>query len=562
MPYSISLVINQKSYALRDRQKLETAEFSAQLIQQHNQRYSLIISPRCPLVLGRVEATLELVYQAEDQVFCNGFQSWSESRWFKLSEGIPMLRRLATPLMGYYGDYHHTNIKRGPLSLHSWSWTCLQRADDPDKIRFWASLAEREGFTVFEHHGRSQQLCIRRDCEGHHINEPFVALDWMECTGSELYCFDQWFEALELAKSTAPVATGWTSWYHYYTNISAPILLDNLDACAQSPLKPSFFQIDDGWQTAVGDWGSIRSDAFPDGLSPLAHAIRGKGAIPGLWLAPFVAGKQAKIVRLHPEWLARDAKNKPVYAGYSPLWGGRFYALDSDHPGVKDYLSEVFHTVLEEWGFGLLKLDFLYAACIWPTRTATRGRRMYDAMQLMRQLAGSHYLLGCGVPLASAFGLLDYCRIGADIHLSWEHQLLSWLRNRERVSTVLALRTVLGRHALDGRAWRNDPDVFLLRHENIALSPIQKETVLRVNTLLGSLLFTSDPLGNYDVTQREYLEWMQAWKETPILAVRCLSADQYEIDTPKGCFGVNLSGQITMGIPAYSCVPIRPRQGA
>lgn len=184
---------------------------------------------------------------------------------------------------------------------------------------------------------------------------------------------------------------------------------------------------------------------------------------------------------------------------------------------------------------------------------------MYDAMQLMRQLAGSHYLLGCGVPLASAFGLLDYCRIGADIHLSWEHQLLRWLRNRERVSTVLALRTVLGRHALDGRAWRNDPDVFLLRHENIALSPIQKETVLRVNTLLGSLLFTSDPLGNYDATQREYLEWMQAWKETPILAVRSLSADQYEIDTPKGCFGVNLSGQMTMGIPAYSCVPIRPR---
>lgn len=39
-----------------------------------------------------------------------------------------------------------------------------------------------------------------------------------------------------------------------------------------------------------------------------------------------------------------------------------FYALDIDHPEVQAYLKQVFDRVLQDWGFDLVKLDFLYGA--------------------------------------------------------------------------------------------------------------------------------------------------------------------------------------------------------
>ncbi|MFT7589891.1 MAG: alpha-glucosidase (family GH31 glycosyl hydrolase), partial [Limisphaerales bacterium] len=64
----------------------------------------------------------------------------------------------------------------------------------------------------------------------------------------------------------------------------------------------------------------------------------------------------------------------------------------------------------------------------------TLGDLMASAMEFLREVVGEKIILACGVPLASAFGNVDYCRTGADIHLSWDHTLLRFLRNRERVS--------------------------------------------------------------------------------------------------------------------------------
>ena len=39
-------------------------------------------------------------------------------------------------------------------------------------------------------------------------------------------------------------------------------------------------------------------------------------------------------------------------------WGG-FYAIDFDHPQAAQYLRDVFRRVFTDWGFDLVKLDFL-----------------------------------------------------------------------------------------------------------------------------------------------------------------------------------------------------------
>jgi alpha-galactosidase len=501
------------------------------------QRYRLMCFPEGTASLGLLQLRMPYPYTPEDRIFCNGFQSWSESRLFTFAERLPRLRRLARPFMGYYGDDHFAFIRRGKGYLHSWSWTHWQQPDG--QVWLLASLNDHQAFTCFQHDLHHGELVITPDCEGLEISGSFAALDliWIPGTLAEVY--DRWFAWLKIEPPRAPQATGYTSWYRHYTDLSEAKVRQDLAAWQETGRSLDFFQIDDGYQTAVGDWLSPKP-SFPEGLAPVSAAIRSAGFRPGLWLAPTVADTRSRLLREHPEWVVRNARGRPLRAGYNPLWKGWFYALDVTHPGWQAYMEKVFGETLDRWGFSLLKLDFLYAACIFPQPRFTRAQLMHRTLQLFRSWAGDRYLLGCGMPLAPGFGLVDYCRVGPDIHLHWEHGLLRWLRHRERVSTHLALRTVIGRWPLAGRAWRNDPDVFLLRDEGLGLSRTERQTILRVNALLGELLFSSDDPSAYG-------EWQQAqWtaglteKNYRATAVEPVGMDQFAILAPQGECLVNL----------------------
>ena len=251
--------------------------------------------------------------------------------------------------------------------------------------------------------------------------------------------------------------------------------------------------------------------------------------MPGLWLAPFVASAKSELARRNPDWLLKDDGGRPIKAGWNPQWGGWYYALDFYNTGVRDYLSGVFHTVVDKWSFDLVKLDFLFAVCLAPPAGKTRGAVMWEAMEFLRTQMGNRQILACGVPLGSCFGQADYCRIGGDIHLQWEHRLLAWLRHRERVSSIASLRSTLGRWQLNGRAFINDPDVFILREEKQQLSPTQQHTILTIDVLLGGLLFTSDDLGAYSPEQLSELEAALALRDSRVQEVRTVQKDVFSI---------------------------------
>ncbi len=482
---------------------------------------------------------LELPWQGDqaDWLLCNGFQSWTESYWRHPQDYIPQLRRIAQPLMGYYGDYHIPWISRKKGHLHSWSWT-EWRVKDATPILL-ASLNETTAFTCFQWQQAHNRLKVESDCRGWEITEPVVLLDFLVLEGAVKEVYDAWASALEMPALRAQPARGWTSWYQHYTNISEQVISDNLKAFQGREQPLDYFQIDDGYQTAVGDWLSIKGN-FPRGMKAMAEEIRATGAIPGLWLAPTVVDKRSQLLNDHPEWILKDAKGKPLKAGYNPMWGGWFYAMDTQHPGWQAHFRDVFRTVVEDWGYGLIKLDFLYAACIFPTPAKTRAQVMHELLVNLRQWAGDAYLLGCGTPLASGFGLFDYCRIGADIHLKWEHRMLRWFRHRERVSTLAAMRSVLGRWPLAGRMWRNDPDVYLLREENLQLKPEEKSLVHRLNTLLGELLFTSDNASSYGNFQHQEEAWQAEWWGMMVIGVEPLSATDFLVQTEKSDFRIHL----------------------
>ena len=112
-------------------------------------------------------------------------------------------------------------------------------------------------------------------------------------------------------------------------------------------------------------------------------------------------------------------------------------------------------------------------------------------LEFLKIQAGDKMILGCGVPLGSAFGKVDFCRIGADVHLQWEDNLQRFHGNRERTSTLLSLRSTLGRWQLNNRVFHNDPDVFILRKEKNKLTLNQQYTLLIINTLCAVRLHTA-----------------------------------------------------------------------
>ena len=249
----------------------------------------------------------------------------------------------------------------------------------------------------------------------------------------------------------------------------------------------------------MGDWLKFHPYKFPLGIYRFADMAHTYGLKAGLWLAPFICETDSDLYRDHPDWLLRH-EGKPWRCGAN--WSG-FYALDIDHPGVRDYLKRVFEDVFSMYGndYDLVKLDFLYAAAPFGTDRETRAGRMYRAMEMLRKWCGDKRILACGVPVMPAFGVADYCRVSCDVSLDWDDAFYMRPMHRERVSTRQALNNTILRAPLNGRAYGSDPDVFFLRTENCRLTEEQKKALATVNALCGQVFLTSD--GKLTETQKK-----------------------------------------------------------
>ncbi len=489
-------------------------------------RYQLQIHPKVNLQMNSIKAHFSFTYPSDAKVFCNGFQSWTSSRNYGLKESIPKLRKIARPFFKYYGDSSNKLLRtKQGQQLHSWSYGYVASKDE---INFIGSLNEKTGFTIINYTPEINQITVEIDCKGLELQHSFPILDIWVASGQERSVLERYFSEMN-TKVTPPKVTGWTSWYQHYTDISEKIILDNLNAFVEEKIPLDFFQIDDGYQKNVGDWLDVDQEKFPNGMGHISRSIRNAGFQPGIWIAPFVCSKDSIIFKNQPSWILKDQKGKPIKVGYNPMWGGWFYALDFYQVKFQEYLIGVFHSLMQKWNFDLVKIDFLFAACIAPPPNRTAGQVMNDAMTFIRTQVGDKKIIGCGVPLGSAFGMVDYCRIGADIHLEWEHKLLNFLRKRERVSCRAAMRSIFSRWSLDGLAFGNDPDVILLRKEGNKLSEYQKQSILRANALLGSLVFTSDNPEQWNKKEKEDFISIKSLQLAEVQSVHQLDIDVYEV---------------------------------
>ena len=471
---------------------------TALLVEERQLRLAVTLHPAVPLELLEAKLELRLSPELHREVvsgLANGWQSWSLTRELDrtgtLDPPSPLLWFLR-PL----GDSGFTPHGSGPGVFHSWSFTHLRLREG---FVLAGSTAEDSGFTLLRLDLQTGTIEAEKDCAGRRLaGAPYrlFGLHVERCAGLG-EAMDRYLKAAGIAPRPVPArkAFGWTSWYRHYTKIAERAILEDLDALAGLGVAADYFQIDDGYAPAVGDWLQP-SPKFPRGMQAIAEQVRARGFSPGIWLAPFVVEKRSRVFRDHPDWLLRDEHGLPVDAGWNPSWSGTFYALDSSRAPVREHVRAAVSTMVGEWGFELVKADFLYAAALRPTPGRTRGERMAEALELLREAVGEKTLLACGVPLASAAGRVEHSRIGPDVSPYWEDRLLARLRHGERVSTRASLVNTLERAHLNRRFFGNDPDVFILRRTRSRLTVREARTLFVVNYLLsGILLFSDDPAG-------------------------------------------------------------------
>lgn len=471
----------------------------------------IVIYPHEEMKIELAELIYDHYFENKERFFGNGFQSWTSSREYKKGDvqyGLRSLSKLpiARDFSGASGDYRFCEYGRD--LYHGFSY-CYFRIDE--KVELVGSLNERTGYTVFYADMRENVFVAKKDVEGLTIASDYRLFDLVRCQGGYDKVFDEYF-ALYPRKNTGRVdhLAGYTSWYNYYQNINEEIILRDLNGLKRAGDSANIFQIDDGYETKVGDW-DIDEKKFPNGLKPIVDKIHEQGLKAGLWFAPFAAQFNADIVKAHPDWLVGDKHNRKLVSGAA--WGG-FFALDFEKEEVRDYIKAYFDKVFDEWGFDMVKLDFLYAAAILPRNNKTRGQLMCEAMDFLRECCRDKIILGCGVPLAPAFGVVDACRISCDVENTFKEKFYVKVTNQEIISAKMAMVNSVYRRHLNGRIWANDPDVFFLRDggmKKAGYTMQQKRLLATVNHMFGNVLFVSDDIGEYDSEKMEIL--LDAYKK-------------------------------------------------
>jgi hypothetical protein len=270
----------------------------------------------------------------------------------------------------------------------------------------------------------------------------------------QLFAYGSAIRRLHRSRVSSEIPIGWWSWTAYYAAINEGETLANADWLSQhlKSLGYKYFQIDEGYQYARGEYVTANAAQFPDGMRFVAHRILGDGLTVGLWTAPFEVTNRAWVYEHHKDWLVHNAIGQPIPLG--DVWGQHtdtLYALDTTHPGAQEYLRETYKTLVREWAVRFIKLDFMDTTAIEgyyhrPSTTALEAQRI--GLQVFRDTVGEDVILDKdGSPMLNPVGFVDTGRVSADTGHSF-------LRSKT------AAPGIASRFYMNGNFFINDPDAF------------------------------------------------------------------------------------------------------
>jgi hypothetical protein len=291
----------------------------------------------------------------------------------------------------------------------------------------------------------------------------------------QLLAYGDAVRRLHHARVSCETPIGWWSWTVYYGAINEGEILTNGDWQAEhlKSLGYKYFQIDEGYQYARGEYTTPNATQFPDGMRFVGHHLTGEGLTFGVWTAPFEVTSRAWVYEHHKDWLVHNAKGDPIPIG--DVWNQKtdvLYALDTTHPGAQEYLRQTYKTLVRQWGVRFIKLDFMDTTAIEgyryrPNTTTLEAQRI--GLQIIRDTVGEDVVLDKdGSPMLNPVGLVDTGRISADTGHSFE-------RTKNAASGIAA------RFYMQRNFFVNDPDAF-----NVTATHLMERANERSSISLGA----------------------------------------------------------------------------
>jgi hypothetical protein len=271
---------------------------------------------------------------------------------------------------------------------------------------------------------------------------------------NQLLAYGDAIRRLHHARLSIENPIGWWSWTAYYGAINEGETLANADWQAEhlKALGYKYFQIDEGYQYARGEYVTANATQFPDGMRVVGHHITRDGLTFGVWTAPFEVTARAWVYQHHKDWLVHNAKGEPIPG--RQVWNQEtdlLFTLDTTHPGAQDYLRQTYNTLVREWGVRFIKLDFMDTTAIEgyryrPNTTALEAQRI--GLQIIRDTVGEEVVLDKdGSPMLTPVGLVDTGRVSADTAHSFQ-------------ATKNAAPGIAARFYMHRNFFLNDPDAF------------------------------------------------------------------------------------------------------
>src|SRR5262249_37814040 len=212
-----------------------------------------------------------------------------------------------------------------------------------------------------------------------------------------------------------------------------------------------------------------RSNAvqFPRGMRAVGRHVTGDGLTFGVWTAAFEVPRRAWVYEHHKDWLVKNASGEPISSGKIvfvdfPQDTDTRYTLDTTHPSAKEYLRQMYRTLVREWGVRFIKLDFMDTTAIEgyryrPNTTALEAQRI--GLQIIRDAVGKDVLLDKdGSPMLNVVGLVDAGRVSQDTN--------HWFIGTKEAATGVAARFYMNRSF-----FVSDPDAFNTTEQQFADFP-------------------------------------------------------------------------------------------
>lgn len=171
----------------------------------------------------------------------------------------------------------------------------------------------------------------------------------------------------------------WCAW-GYERNCTTQLIEDTLPKVKELGLE--WVVIDDGWQTAIGDW-TLNKLKYPSGeqdMHGLITRIKAAGLKPRLWYSPLAVAPGSDELHDHTDMLLLDKDGAPQLIS----WWNSLYLCPA-YAGTLDHTKALVKRFLGKWGFAGLKIDGQHlngvAPCFNPAHDHVRPEESIEGLQ-------------------------------------------------------------------------------------------------------------------------------------------------------------------------------------